>query len=933
MRSLLQPEHSAAKLIFSVSGQGGVGKTTLLREFRRIAEESGHVVAYVDEGAVTNRVDDVPEAMHRLAEDLEGQGFRFEKFRERYKAYRVKKQEMEADPEAPKGFVGDATRGVMKIALEAGKSAVPFGSMVDSEMLASKAGELMNYGVERFRNKDEERLIKETLEVLTPLFLEGVKRIRPEKTLVLMLDTYEVTGPFLDEWVRGVLNEDYGALELSILLCVGGREPIDKNAWDEWESVIARSPLEPFTKGEAETFLASQQIKSGAVIEEIWRLSSGGLPLLVSMMAAAAPTSADAVVDPCEDAVNRFLKWETDGGKRDLAQDGACARVLNADVVAALGEGSFEWLRGCAFVLRDGGRWRYHLVVREQMLRYLGQKSPKRSAEVHRKLAAYYDGLRSGLGLETGKEAEDKTWREHSLEWIYHELCAAPQAKLELGLNGFLLALKYGSGFAQTWAEVMVQVGGEVNCGTLQKWGDRLRDGMEAFKEERYEDAIPCLTALVAETRITGPMKSVAFDWRSHCYRQSNRQELALPDALKAVKLDEKSDECQFGLALNYQNLKRYDEAITAYQRAIELNPEFATAYYNLGNTYYAQKRYEEAIETYQCAIALNPEYANAYGNLGNTYKAQKRYEEAITAYQRAIELNPEDANAYNNLGVTYKAQKRYDEAITAYQRAIELNPEYANAYNNLGITYKAQKRYDEAITAYQRAIELNPEYATAYNNLGNTYSDQKRYGEAITAYQRAIELNPEHAKAFVNRGETYRLTKRYEEALKDFDRAIELDSEHSWAIASRLEIYLFLNQPEKVIATAIAESYEGSWHFYTRALAYLKLNQPESAATDFQQAITISTSNYEKDPIDYQNTFNLALYHLAAGHHEDSDRLYTSSLTAPIEWLEMAIADLDDFLRLFPDRPSDQLLQQRLQGVILGMRGCANEAAHSATL
>ena len=48
-RSLLQPEHQAAKLIFSISGQGGVGKSTLLREFRRIAEEHGHVVAYVDE--------------------------------------------------------------------------------------------------------------------------------------------------------------------------------------------------------------------------------------------------------------------------------------------------------------------------------------------------------------------------------------------------------------------------------------------------------------------------------------------------------------------------------------------------------------------------------------------------------------------------------------------------------------------------------------------------------------------------------------------------------------------------------------------------------------------------------------------------------------------------------------------------------------------
>ncbi len=84
---------------------------------------------------------------------------------------------------------------------------------------------------------------------------------------------------------------------------------------------------------------------------------------------------------------------------------------------------------------------------------------------------------------------------------------------------------------------------------------------------------------------------------------------------------------------------------------------------------------------------------------------------------------------------------------------------------------------------------------------------------------------------------------------------------------------------------------------------------------------------------IDDQNTFNLALYHLAAGHHEESDRLYTSSLTAPIEWLEMAIDDLDNFLQLFPDRPEAQQVKQRLQGAILVTRGCANEATQPIAL
>jgi tetratricopeptide (TPR) repeat protein len=233
---------------------------------------------------------------------------------------------------------------------------------------------------------------------------------------------------------------------------------------------------------------------------------------------------------------------------------------------------------------------------------------------------------------------------------------------------------------------------------------------------------------------------------------------------------------------------------------------------------------------------------------------------------------------------------------------------------------YKDQKRYEEAIVSYERAIALNPEYATAYNNLGITYKDQKRYEEAIVSYERAIALDSNLKQAFANRGESYRLVKRYEEALKDFDRAIELDNEYIWAINQRFFLYLLTNQLQKALqeSNRILEiAPENDMAYGCRALAYLKLNQPESAAPDFQKALIAAQAIYGKDPSDYQNTFNLALYHLAAGHHEESDRLYTSNLTAPIEWLQMAIDDLDDFLQLFPDSAIGQQTKQRLQGAI----------------
>jgi hypothetical protein len=150
-----------------------------------------------------------------------------------------------------------------------------------------------------------------------------------------------VTGAFLEAWILAFLNEEFGDIHFKPMVCIGGQNPLDRNVWTNWESHIARSILEPFTEAEAREFLAQKGILGEAVISEIWRLSAGGLPLLVSMMALNAPTGIDAVVDPCDDAVRRFLRWETDEAKKVLALDGALARAIDADVVLALGSDSF----------------------------------------------------------------------------------------------------------------------------------------------------------------------------------------------------------------------------------------------------------------------------------------------------------------------------------------------------------------------------------------------------------------------------------------------------------------------------------------------------------------------------------------------------------------------------------------------------------------
>lgn len=199
-------------MIFSISGQGGVGKTTLLQQFRRITTELKQCAAYVDEGSQVNPITNVSEGLYRLAQDLEAQGGKFERFYERYKTYRQKKQELEADPEAPTGIAAGFGKLGAKAVLGSVK-AIPgvgeaMGDLIDIDETANKVGDLASFAWSKFRNKDEVQLVIEPEEVLSPIWLEEVNKIAEQKTIVLLLDTYEQTGKFLDSWLRALLEAD-----------------------------------------------------------------------------------------------------------------------------------------------------------------------------------------------------------------------------------------------------------------------------------------------------------------------------------------------------------------------------------------------------------------------------------------------------------------------------------------------------------------------------------------------------------------------------------------------------------------------------------------------------------------------------------------------------------------------------------------------------
>jgi tetratricopeptide (TPR) repeat protein len=596
--------------IFDIFGQGGVGKTWLIRHFRQLAELSGALVATSDELQA-----DVPSMMGHIAFQLSQQGYALESFAQRYAVYRQRRLELESDPEAPQGLPGFVGRSIGRTTIHLARR-IPFAGavfeVIDEDTFATQASEWATYIARKIRNKDDVHLLKEPIDVLTPLFVEGIRAAAEEHLLALFFDTYERTGEYLETWLLELLEQGYGEVPANIVLTISGREELDPNNWSPYDGILARLPLEPFTEDETVEYLLRKGIKDDRVIDVIARLS-GRLPLLVATLAAESPADPQHVGDPSGPAVERFLKWVEDPKRRQVALDASLPRKLNLDVLRILtsdedSDSFFEWLKTMPFLEDRPDARGYHEVVRAQMLRHKRRDSPQQWSDLHGRLAEYYHAKLDALGLNNKERYLNPTWQSIALEHLYHSACRAPHDYLIVSLNDFVAALESQRSFARRWAESIHQAG--VDCGNdeIQDWGQSLLDGLKGYDEFQFEVTTSMLTALLEYTHLDKKWSPVVLNQRGYLLYEMKKLDESLADLNQAIELVSDNTEYFVNRGKVHKEMKSYNEALEDFRQAIELDQNNLDALISRGLTSLLVGSYDAALRDIGKALDAQPD-------------------------------------------------------------------------------------------------------------------------------------------------------------------------------------------------------------------------------------------------------------------------------------------------------------------------------------
>ncbi len=193
-------------------------------------------------------------------------------------------------------------------------------------------------------------------------------------------------------------------------------------------------------------------------------------------------------------------------------------------------------------------------------------------------------------------------------------------------------------------------------------------------------------------------------------------------------------------------NARAYEwrSELLLFESAVESTPKSSIAHLGLANEYYERGRFDEADRAYHEALRIYPRFGLAVAGSGNVAMAQGRTGEALRLLRRAAALLPRSDEVRSSLGAALGAAGRLEEAVAELDRALALNPASSEIRNNLGNIQRIRGDRSEAERLWRESLELNPYNVESLYNLAQLCRESGREPEAREYLRRFVEIAPD---------------------------------------------------------------------------------------------------------------------------------------------------------------------------------------------
>jgi tetratricopeptide (TPR) repeat protein len=774
IQNILKPEDPTHNII-SISGQGGVGKSTLLTRLIDEAHTTDFkdycLTAIVDERQITPT-----DIMGKFANQLHITG----DFEKAFRQYKEALRKLQTEQETMQDIVLRKTPDFTGAAAEG----IPIVGPILREGVKTTTGHLLEKYHTNQLYRDKERL-ENPIDDLTHAFVQDLNRLtdaqvtlsslqaKRHRRAILFFDTFEQLASVAVPWLLDHFLQ--ANISNNVVLIIAGRDPIEHSTSDgpkQWlpyldNHVIYSISLDSFTEDETRTYLTKRGITDSNRAATFWQLS-GGLPLYLGLLTS----NPFGRVDPTKDVVVNFLRWipEQEALKRQLALDAALlSRPFNKDDLEAFSyipekeqSNLYQWLIGLPFVRTSplDGRHSYHDLVQALFSRHLYQRSRNEYYSTRRALAEHYQKQLEKIQAEGYKPITPSSGQGRPIyrsdEWLELAMAIAYQLFLQPDASSHQEAMKqvlHAYEYTDQTGEmvrvlrklIQEQPNNFLSSNAQQSIKLLLRY-IEAdppmYWQELLIAADDLLRTVAHEPLFSAELLAHIYRKRGFAYKRLGEYQRAIVDYDRAIELDPNYARAYASRGSAFRNLREYKRAIEDYNRALENRPSYLWAYAGRGQAYSLLKEYTHAIKDLNHAIELEPNYGWAYFLRGYTHLWLKDSVQARADFIRSGELSPKDVSARWMVEWSRMGQERPDAGMIERLEGIAtLDPKHFWAPVCRGAALWLSNRFEDALAILEQAISLKPEASDNYFWQGMTYASLVEYTTAMVAIEKALEL------------------------------------------------------------------------------------------------------------------------------------------------------------------------------------------------
>jgi len=236
-----------------------------------------------------------------------------------------------------------------------------------------------------------------------------------------------------------------------------------------------------------------------------------------------------------------------------------------------------------------------------------------------------------------------------------------------------------------------------------------------------------------------------------------------------ALFLKPDHDLAAIAIANLFEDLKRNDEAIRAYQLVPPGTPLREFSEIQAALELDALGHNDDATAKMRDIVAAHPNDVDAWSGLASLQRSAKKFEDAAASYDKAIALvgTPDRSNwtLFYFRGICFERSKQWPKAEADFKKALELYPDQPQVLNYLGYSWVDQGvNLDEAFKMLRRAVDLRPNDGYIVDSLGWAHYKLGHYQEATEQLEKAIDLKPADPVVNDHLGDAYwRVNRRIE--------------------------------------------------------------------------------------------------------------------------------------------------------------------------